>query len=293
MGTVAVVAALALALPVGAGSPATQKVYKAGKLRYAVVTSVEGPGEVDANAVCPVGTRLTGGGGAMTGGNPSELDTSSMFAQDIGDADDDDDDGYFFQGHTHGFGGAVTVQAIAICLKAGQLALSYREDDAIGSMGAATLGNIHACPSGQQVVAAGLELGGSSIDNGVEVLGPDYDPVAHALTKTHSEWGAHKSPPATITIESDTICFLPVAGQLRYRVKQFAVGQEKTRTVKVDCPGKTRVVGGGFGFYPWNVLASLPFDDKDRGKAPDDGWKVRIRNIQDDDDEYATAVCMK
>ena len=289
-GTVALAVVLVLATPVGAGTP-VKKVFKAGKLSYTVVTTTDGPGAVGVTAPCPVGTRLTGGGGAIFGGAPGELDTSSMYPIDIGDQDDDADDAYRFEGHTHAVATAVKAQSVAICLKKGKLALSYRQDDSTGPNGALTLANNYPCQTGQQVTGAGLKLGGSAGDNGVESLGPYYDAATDVLTKSHSAWDAHKSVSETIPIESHTICFLPVAEKLRYRVKEFPVGEGQTRTVKVNCPGKTRVVGGGFGRYPENALMSLPFDDNDKGKAPDDGWKVRVHNDIGGED-YATAVCM-
>ena len=48
--------------------------------------------------------------------------------------------------------------------------------------------------------------------------------------------------------------------------------------VKVACPAKHRVVGGGFGRFPADTIASEPYDSKDKGKAPDDGWRFKLRS---------------
>ena len=53
-------------------------------------------------------------------------------------------------------------------------------------------------------------------------------------------------------------------------------------TIKAPCPKGTHVISGGMGTvngYGGILLTgSYPYDSRDKGKAPDDGWKVDVTN---------------
>ena len=64
--------------------------------------------------------------------------------------------------------------------------------------------------------------------------------------------------------------------------------------IKVACPKNRRVVGGGYGRFPTDTIASEPYDSKDQGKAPDDGWKMTVRYAGGAPEAmYAWASCLK
>ncbi len=64
--------------------------------------------------------------------------------------------------------------------------------------------------------------------------------------------------------------------------------------IKVACPKNRRVVGGGYGRFPTDTIASEPYDSKDQGKAPDDGWKMTVRYAGGTPEAmYAWASCLK
>src|SRR5262245_66045736 len=56
-------------------------------------------------------------------------------------------------------------------------------------------------------------------------------------------------------------------------------------TVKAMCPRGTHVTGGGVSdgadFGQLTIVHTYPVDGPDRGKAPDDGWAVRLQNLDD------------
>jgi hypothetical protein len=292
---ISLVAGLALTLATGAGAGAggpMKKTFKSGNVRYAVVSESQGPGELGLTAPCPKDTRLTAGGASTTGGLPGELNAAAMFPLDFGDAADDyADDGYRYVGHTHAFGDAVNVKTAAICLRKGRSHLTYRLDSSVLMSGVNTAANSHPCPQLQRVTGAGLDAGGGAIQNQLERLGPTVGPSG-AVDKAAGEWAMTKNTSSTILIDSHTICVTSGLGKLSYRIKNVSLAAGATKTIKANCRGKTRVIGGGFGNFPTNVLASIPFDDKDKGKAPDDGWKVRVHH-DFAGTHRAVAVCLK
>jgi hypothetical protein len=287
--------ALAVALAPGAGAGKggpVKQTFKAGNVRYVAVSESQGPGELGLSAACPQDTRLTAGGASTTGGLPDELNTAAMFPLDLGDADNDyADDAYRYVGHTHAFGNDVRVKVVAICLGKGRSHLTYRLDNSVLISGVQTAGNSHSCPQLQRVTGAGLEPGGLAIQNQLERLGPRVE-LSGVVTETHGEWGMTKDTNSTILIQSHTICLAPGVGKLRYRIKNLEMEAGQTKTIKANCRGKTRVIGGGFGNFPTNLLASTPFDDNDKRKAPDDGWKVRV-HADFEGLHRGIAVCLK
>jgi hypothetical protein len=70
--------------------------------------------------------------------------------------------------------------------------------------------------------------------------------------------------------------------KLRYPERDVKVKVNKTETAQVSCPDAMHAAGGG-GLIdgPSNtgrLNSSYPFDDGDRGKRPDDGWRTRAIN---------------
>jgi hypothetical protein len=142
------------------------------------------------------------------------------------------------------------------------------------------------CPSGTKVVGGGAEIGGAVAESRLTSTEPVYP---------HHEggspyWGAgfwnDSGPPKTVGVIAVCHKRKPV-----YRSNTAKVRVGHARTVAARCPDGTHVsAGGGYaagtpgapataeGSY---LNSSFPFDGPDAGKAPDDGWKVRIYNISD------------
>jgi hypothetical protein len=74
-------------------------------------------------------------------------------------------------------------------------------------------------------------------------------------------------------------------GELAYAVGRVTVDAGQTRAATAACPHDMHVTGGGAslrGISPDSHLtATHPLDDRDRGKAPDDGWRARAHNSGD------------
>lgn len=155
------------------------------------------------------------------------------------------------------------------------------------------------CPSGTKVVGGGAEIGGAVAESRLTGTEPDY----RHLEGGPPYWGAgiwNESGPSK-TIDVIAVCRKrkPV-----YRSNTAKVRVGHARTVAARCPDGTHVsAGGGYttgtpgapgspeGSY---LNSSFPFDGPDAGKAPDDGWKVRIYNISDAPRLviHASAICV-
>jgi hypothetical protein len=74
-----------------------------------------------------------------------------------------------------------------------------------------------------------------------------------------------------------------------------AVKSGASRKIKANCPAGTHVSGGGgqingYGGVLVRMVSSYPFDDKDPGHAPDDGWAVRFYNGSNEKQRFLDAV---
>jgi hypothetical protein len=68
-----------------------------------------------------------------------------------------------------------------------------------------------------------------------------------------------------------------------FKVRGTPTGNSQ-RGIKLKCPRGTRVIGGGGGGFSLDpteqfVNYQRPFDNSDRGRAPDDGWIVFVNTI--------------
>ena len=87
-------------------------------------------------------------------------------------------------------------------------------------------------------------------------------------------------------------------GGLRYVTKSVAVKPtDAYKRAKARCPGGTHVFGGGSANglgSGVDIYQSYPVDGHDSGSAPDDGWGVLLRNLEDDQQKVKLfAVCAK
>lgn len=65
-----------------------------------------------------------------------------------------------------------------------------------------------------------------------------------------------------------------------------------TGKLKVRCPNTRHVVGGGVEAGQRFIESTYPFDSRDKGKKPDDGWKATTSGLQTATVEV-TAACSK
>jgi hypothetical protein len=152
-------------------------------------------------------------------------------------------------------------------------------------------GSAH-CPAGTRVVGGGAEIGGNVAESrltNTEPTPPNAEGGNYWAAGIWNDSGPTKS-----------IDVIAVCRQRKpaYRSNSANVPVGRARTVGASCPRGTHVsAGGGYatgtigGSY---VNSSFPFDGRDRGKAPDDGWRVRIYNISNAPRSqiYAFAVCV-
>ena len=273
--------------PAGAGGTEV-KLQRSGPLRYVTLSDRQGPGALELQVECPVGTRLASGGGALGKvGNAAHF--SGFVPRDTGDLDGDGDDGFILRGSRNGLIGDTSIKLVAICLGPGQDSLAYAEQGDVVSEGTLSAANAHSCPTGSRLTGLGFESDGPSSQ--VKIVGLAADLQGGAIDPFEMVWQYRKSG-ASQAVTSHVICLAPGFAPLRYAIARRTFPNESTRVLKAHCPGKSRAIGGGVGSAPTNVLASLPFDDRDRNKVPDDGWLAKVFNYFDPPAEYVQAFCL-
>jgi hypothetical protein len=90
-------------------------------------------------------------------------------------------------------------------------------------------------------------------------------------------------------------------GKTRYGFKQrnTPTGNSQ-RALRLTCPRGTKVLGGGGGGFSndpteQNVNFSGPFDSGDRGRKPEDGWRVFVNTVGGEGGEgmEVSAICQE
>jgi len=189
-----------------------------------------------AEAVCPSGTRVLGGGADINGGS-NRVHISSMLPLD-------GPSGSWWvtaMNDVHGYGEPWTITAFAICAP-DVSGWEIVQADASAAAGATYTATEVTCPAGKKVIGAGASVSGGpryildSIDpvgdlSGVyvEVMGDETTPLPD------SAWGAH----------AYAVCIDPLPGQQLVQTNTGWSTAEKTASVA--CPGGTRVHGSGGG----------------------------------------------
>jgi hypothetical protein len=108
---------------------------------------------------------------------------------------------------------------------------------------------------------------------------------------------------ASLAVMTAVACALPSAAPadvtraagISYVEKNFGKGGSYLK-LRAPCPKGTHVLGGGevtnAGYFTARLHHTFPYDDRDRGKAPDDGWEVRMSNVGEHH-FVAYAICSK
>jgi hypothetical protein len=268
----------------------------AGPLAYRTSTGVLPAHSHDGTlAPCPIGSEVTGGGGAIRG---DVGPTSALVELSPYDASMPPDvpvrDG-FLAGAYNGVEVDAKVRARAICLRRGTSRLAP----------ATASTNI---PAGQVLgsVAAACEPGSDPVGGGAAIEGPfggtttlftsaptqvaDGDPAADA-------WSMIARRPLDgfeRTISAQAACLDTGARRIAYRAAGTTLSSGEAGTVTVHCPPGHRVSGGGVGGGHLSIRASIPFDGPDKRRVPDDGWRARVANyVIGQQDAIVTAICLK
>ena len=82
------------------------------------------------------------------------------------------------------------------------------------------------------------------------------------------------------------------SAKIRYVTADKTHNGVTTGKLKVRCPNTKHLVGGGVDAGQRFIQSTHPFDSKDKGKKPDDGWKVTTSGLQTATVEV-TAACSK
>jgi hypothetical protein len=295
VGIAAVASAIGAAATLGAVTSS-----QAGPFRY-IGNTASAPANDDgvAASVCPTGSRLTGGGGRI-GGPKDEVRIGSIAPFDLGDVDLFADDGYVTETY-NGSAAARTTKSVAICLLNGKGGSSLLYNTGAGpliAMGSSVgTGAIANCASGR-LVGGGLRIPGPATTEFEEQLNSSH-PTDTDGDKVYDEgWSGKLNVNMSTVNRTPTAHAICLPGGVMKRHYDFTakVIFPGASTVKTSCPKRGwHVSGGGVQGFFSRIDASEPFDGKDEGKAPDDGWRATVHMSQGADPAalLVHAICLK
>lgn len=138
------------------------------------------------------------------------------------------------------------------------------------------------CGSGRRVTGGGAKLGGDPAAKFIEASLPRdvYLEYGDADDVHDDSWDASGYGPDGKSVTAFGICLRPgdFDAKLKYVYRDVPDSSTGNRSAQVGCGGRYHAVGGGGLIAPsesW-ISSSYPIDGGDRGKTPDDGWKVRV-----------------
>ena len=283
------VAALALAVFAPAADAAKPKVLgKAGGLTYVKdtekVAGSSGSSQV-AEARCPEGMVSISGGSSISG--PPADSFLSGFSK-VSDRQ------WFIEGWHLAFEEEKLV-SYGICTKKGGKLVDASAPKTAPA-GPAAVNATADCPDGY-ATGGGARLVGSATEWSVNSSFPvddatDGDQVPDDGWRTYA---LHLAPADETTMIADVFCF--TAGETPEYVSKEVESSIPTQTVKAKCKGDDVVMGGG-AFVTGDVedahlVKTVPYDSKDKGKLPEDGWSVTFSNddLLTEQTFRATAIC--
>lgn len=158
--------------------------------------------------------------------------------------------------------------------------LRYASDSRLAGTGEALAG----CgPSSRRLIGGGGAVSGppdesylksmAFRDHNIEPPEPNPDPD----TDPDDGWAASGEGPPGAAVTGVAIC--RKGGAMKYIHKSFPLGKSDFATGKIGCGGgRWHVTTGGpfVGTAGGWINSSHPYDGKDRGRAPDDGWRMRV-----------------
>jgi hypothetical protein len=256
-------------------APAGAVTTTAGPVSYSTAQATIGAGGTDeVAALCPVETSLSGGGAGFTTA-PAVTDgveIAMLYPDDALDGDVLPDERYIAAGAVAPAEGSRKLRTTAICLEASDDPGAVTYEDASGTVGAGNIsgGGLVNCSAGE-VMGGGFHSTSAIEDVELEELSPSF--TDDKLNPSRMGSGYSKTDGA-MTYTTFAMCS-PENLKHVYDTKVVFAGRHK---IKTACPKGSYVVGGGYGRYSTDLIASQPYDSKDKGKAPDDGWQAIIRS---------------
>lgn len=276
---------------------ADAKTFNAGPMRYVTQqTNVASGGALAWDADCPAGSRVTAGGGEIAGPQ-GDVHITSTFPFDGPDAGALNDDAWRFQS----FNDTATTKrerVYAACLRlgAGGGELEHlTELRAVG--GGTTSGGMDIGCQGDRVVGGGISMPGIPEDNVVNSTHPDS--LFNTSGTPDDRWvGRFTTSNGPTNLIEHAICLPAGVMKMRYTSAFKPVFGGQTKTVVARCPAKKgwHVAGGGIRGVFFRPTVTRPWDGKDKGRAPDDGWiaKAGLPNVSSDPVvAQVHAICLK
>jgi hypothetical protein len=265
---------------------------KSGPMRYSVDRSTLAADTWSGlEAWCPAGTRVASGGGAISVRSLAGGDTTALFPADNALDLDSIDDDMFGVRFVNSSDKQHVMRAVAVCLAREEETLDYQA--ASESLPGGGYGRDIDCASSDRATGGGFVSTGDPDEIHLARFFPDFDPDPPA-EGWHTVFTLQGMGNKTVTRWA--ICLPTGSFALMYRRSTATFDQGERGLLKRRCPDGTRAAGGGLqAFSQINLLAaSVPYDDDDeRGKAPDDGWKVRFQSGVDDNAVTVWAICLR
>lgn len=281
---------LAAAVP----SPATAATFKSGFATYVSTSASLAAGTGgQVTATCPAPRRLSGVGATIAGpaitSSPSSRIAAS-YPADGPDPDIDPDDVAVAKLH-NGHSATAFGRADAICLAggAGGSNLAYQSAPSAFNpfTGSSGTGQVSTCP-GTRIVGGGQRITGLASEESLRGNGPNVMSNGKVdSTAWQTTFNVNGSPASPHSAFVHGICLGGSKLKLRYRYATRVLFADQVKAARARCPGKKRakkknrwrVIGGGWQGVAGEILVSRPFDSRDRGKAPDNGWLVRAHQF--------------
>ncbi len=281
---VAVVLAVAASLAVARSAESTTTTQRSsGPFTYVTSSDPAPSGDFTESAACPAGANVVGGGGSI--GRQLNVDDNSALTTSI----------HTLAGTTGWIAGGVNTEgvgehtstAVAVCMtNAAQSSLDYFTNPGLIQANG-TLGSSFGCPINEKVIGGGADLGTPAAD---VTLNESYPP-----RDTAWDFAARNAGATPRSVSEAIICIGSDAARIRYALRSVLIGAKRFGTAKAACPSRFRVAGGGLATdVDGALVASIPFDGRDAGRAPDDGWRVSVENgASHPIAGTAYAVCMR
>lgn len=273
MTTTTAAALLGLAGHTVAAQAATTPLGSADGVRYKTSSALlpsdgSAPPNAGATAGCDEGWKAVAGGQTI-GSKPGLGISDSWVGQDK----------YWYAEAWHHADVATRLRTFAICMKNPELSTSTVVSPELSASSNPTADVI--CKEGSAVSGGVMTVGDDASHFSLNASFP-IDTTADADTVPDNGWRSYVdyAGPGGDTVHFSGTCLAGWA--LTYTKATISVPAKTALSTKATCPSGSIAVGGGV-HVPGetelsHVIASRPWDGKDRNKAPEDGWRAGVRN---------------
>ncbi len=269
------------------------KLGTAGKLRYASDSDPLNQmnlGYAFPSAGCGTGgARTVGGGFRMQGPKPgkrrvAETEPTDYFA----DSDDFPDDGW----NVAGFGNASgELTAFSICSTGGHP--EYRTQSVPADSSSVRTESVR-CGRGLHVVSGGAIIASSSsyLNSSQPYDGGDKDKAPD------DGWSARVFDTIGGTGGFEVYAICERGGSISYETKTQKLKKHHASSQRLSCSHREHATGGGIKVFGHGADAHLegayPYDSGDKGKTPDDGFKLQAFNDEGATKKIrSTVICVR